>query len=258
MSLCPCLHPFDSPHSPPTSSCKNGIIQSSNCAKNIVYPVPSAGAASFYTTWSFMYIMICIGLAAIYAILNGLGRLKSLPKLGKATTNVTFQVVMISLIAMGAINSIGVFSTSQLLLAKNFKLVNTKGGPVPKNLAISTEFFHNAMEVNFDAHLVPAIIAILIIMLLGACKTKQTNYKGKTISGRTWKANLGLFGGIMLAQILLVFLWMAIPVKDEETGKMYQWVEKIKYVYASPPGWFFGVQAGLIVVLALAMAFKTT
>ncbi len=258
MSLCPCVHPFDFSHGDlSSSSCPNGIIQSTTCAPaDIIYPVPSAGSAAFFTSWSWVYIMFCLALGVLYAILNGLGRLKTLPKLGKVTTNVTFQVFMLSLIAMGAINSVGVFSTSQLLLAKNFKLVNTKGGPLPDDLAISTSFFHNAMNINLDAHQIPAIIAILLLVLLGTCKTKQTHHKGKTAMGRSWKANLGLFGGIMLAQILLVFLWMAVPVKDKKTGKTYQWVEKIQYVYADPPGWFFGVQALLVFVLALAMAFK--
>ena len=202
--------------------------------------------------------MFCLVLGAIYGILNGLGRLKSLPKLGKATNDVTFQIIMISLIAMGAINSVGVFSTSQLLLAKNFKLVDEEDPtkPIPDNLAISTSFFHNAMNINLDAHQIPAIIAILLIVLLGSCKTRNTTHKGKTTTGRTWKANLGLFGGILLAQCILVFLWMAVPVKDEKTGKTYQWVEKLKYVYADPPGWFFGIQALLVLVLTLTIAFK--
>ena len=248
MSFCPCVHPFDVTHDdPPSSSCPNGIIQSSNCANGVVYPVPSAGSSVFYTTWSWVYCMICIGLVVVYAILHGLG--KKLPKLGKATNNVVYRIVMISLIAMGAINSVGVLSTSQLLLTKNFKLVNKDDPkkPIPDNLSISTTFFHNAMEINFDAHIVPGILAILILVLLGTCKSSKQ---------RSWKASLGLLGGMLSAQILLVFLWMAVPVKDEKTGKTYQWIQKLKYVYADPPGYFFGVQALLVIVLSLAMSFK--
>jgi hypothetical protein len=196
----------------------------------------------------------------VYLLLTTLGRNKKFPKLHTLTTNRLFQCIVIGVIAMGAINSIGVLSTSQLLLATNFKLVDAQSGkPLPpakmEDVSLTTTFFHNSMNINFDAHIVPGILGMFLLMLLGVCRTTKTHYNGKTTMGRSWKANLGLFGYILLLQAILIGVWMCVPITDDE-GVKYTWIKKLKYVYANPKGYLFGIQAGIVVALALILAFN--
>lgn len=224
-------------------------MKTQGCADSIVYPVPSAGSSAFYTTWSFYACMVSMGLLVVYLTMTLVGKG---PKHHRFRTNVlgnrVFQLVAIALIAMPALNSVGVLSTSQFLLAKNFKLVNkTKGQKVPDDVAISTMFFHNAMNINLDAHIVPGVLGVCILVCLALGRQKPA---------RSWRWNLGLAGLIILLNLLLAFVWMAVPVEDSDTHQTYQWISKIRYVYADPQASLFIPQFIIVIVLAFIMAFR--
>lgn len=248
MAVCP--HPYDMPHWG-EDTCKTGIRKDGECPANWQYPVPSAGTSAFYTTWSFFYCMIAVGILALYLILTLVGKGKRQQKFQtKVLENKVFQLIMISLIAMGALNSIGVLSTSQLLIAKNFGLVDLKTNKplLPNEMeeaSLTTTFFHNVMNINLDSHIMPGILGMIMLLCLGL--TRQ--------SPRPWRWNLGLACLILILNIVLVGIWMAVPVKDKD-GKVYQGIAKLKYVYSNPPGWFFAVQIAMIVVLAFIVAFR--
>jgi hypothetical protein len=193
--------------------------------------------------------MISVGLFLVYLVMTLVGKGPKRKKFQtKVLDNKIFQLISIGLIAMPALNSIGVLSTSQLLLAKNFKLVDEKNptNPLPPDLAISTSFFHNAMNVNLDAHIVPGLLGICVLLCLGLGRQ----------SPRPWRWNLGVGSFIILLNILLAFIWMAVPVQDEKTGKDYRWVAKLEYVYDNPDGSLFIAQFAMVIVLSFVVAFK--
>lgn len=231
-------------------SCPNGIFraEASNCAKDIRYPIPSAGKVAFYTTWSFYTCMISVGLFLVYLLMTLVGKGKKQTKFrNNVLNNKTFQLIMIGIVAMPALNSIGVLSTSQLLLAKNFKLLDKDGNVTTKNLALSTKFFNSSMNINLDSHIVPGLLGICVLIGLSLTRHKA----------RPWKWNVGIACFIILLNLLLVSLWMSVPVLDDnDDDKPKVWFDKLKLVYADPAAWFFVVQFAMVFILSFVVAFR--
>lgn len=241
---CVLQHPWDIPHD--SETCPSGIVEGGKCSTNIVYPIPSAGPAAFYTTYSWYMCMIGIVLLMVYLILTLVGKGPRHQKFQRELLqNKVFHLIMVALIAMPAINSIGVLSTSQQLLAKNFKLVDKDQGKVPDDISISAVFFKNAMNINVDSHIIPGLLGACALLALGL---------GRQPGLWNWHWKLGLAGLIILLNVLLAFIWLAVPLKDDD-GKTYQWIEKLKFVYADPPAELFGVQLAFCVVAPLVVAF---
>lgn len=227
-------------------TCANGIYKADTCADGVKYPVPSAGKAAFYTTWSFYTCMISVGLFLVYLLMTLVGKGKKRAKFrNNVLNNKTFQLIMIGLIAMPALNSVGVLSTSQLLLAKNFKLINEDGTINKDKLALSTKFFNTSMNINLDSHIVPGLLGVCVLIGLALTRHKQ----------RPWKWNLGIACFIILLNLLLVSLWMSVPVMDDD-DKPLVWIDKLKFVYADPAGWFFIVQFAMVFILAFIISFR--
>lgn len=247
-------HPWDPFTTYDNDTCPNGVFKASTstCASNINYPVPSAGRAAFYTTWSFYTCMISVVLFIVYLLMVLVGKGKHQARFRtKVLNNKVFQLIMIGLIAMPALNSVGVLSTSQLLLSKNFKLINEDKKQVVskddmKNYALSTTFFNNAMNINLDSHIIPGLLGFCV--LLGLSLTRH--------DARPWKWNFGIACFIILLNLLLASIWMSVPVYDEKEKKSYVWIEKIKYVYANPTAWFFILQFSVVIILALVVSFR--
>lgn len=220
--------------------CKNGIAFTASCADNIKYPVPGSGAPAFYTTWSFYYIFIALGLLLLYCIM--LIAAKASSRLNSLMTNKTLTIIVTSLIAMGAVNTVGVYSTSQLLLKNNFKLINTDGQAVPDNIGFQPSFFHKIIDINYTAHLVPMLIAVFILVIL--CTTQRA----ASVADQT-----KLFVSIFVLQLLFVFIWMAVPIKTGDTKVTF--INKINAVYNNPPKNVFGIQLVVVVLLILLVSF---
>lgn len=240
-----------------------GIRDSCQLDTNTVYDAPSGGAPIFYTTWSFYMCLIAIGILFVYLCMRGIGKLGSVPGHpnlrqfnAKVIENPTFQAIMIALIAMPAINSIGVLSTSQLLIAKNFKLKDTTTGkvlspPAEADKALATGFFTKMMDVNFKVHILPGLLGIGMLVLLALGRTTNVNYAGHTKSvGRSWLSNLGIVGLILALNLLLIGIWMAVP-ENKKRG-----IDKLNDVYSDPPGYMFAIQLGIVLLLAFVVAFK--
>ena len=221
-----------------TPSCKTGIVTGGQCDDHTRYPVPSSGASSFYTTWSLYVCWIACGLLVVYLSMVLVGKTRRKTFQTNVLQKTPFQLITLSLIAMPAINSIGVLLASQLLLSKNFKLVSTDKELSDKS--ITTSFFQGMMDINFNAHIVPGLLGIVILLGLGL--GRQTT--------RTWQANLGLACSVILLNCILVGVWMAVP----ENSK--QGIDKIKDVYNDPPGLIFVFQFLLVCILAFMVAFK--
>lgn len=230
--------------------CGTGIRTNGTCAV-WEYPVPSAGASAFFTTWSLYYILICVGLMAVYLVMTlvGAGKHQATFK-AKVLNNNGFQIIMKSLIAMGALNSIGVLSTSQLMIAKNFGLVYpaTKQPLNPsdmENASLTTTFFNKVMTINLNSHVIPGLLGMVLLLLLSL--TRQ--------APRSRRCNFTLAGATILLNLVMVGIWLAVPVKDSN-GKSYAGFEKLKYVYNTPPGYFFIIQFALVITLAFIVAFR--
>ena len=197
--------------------CKTGVFAGGVCDPDVQYHVPSGGEGSFYTTWSFYLCIVgvfflCCYLAATLVARSASGssaRIRNFKE--QVLENPVFQLVAIALIAMPFLNSIGVLFTSQMLLAKNFKLNQTdpKDAACPKLLnepkSISTSFFDRSMNINLLFHITPAIIAIAGLLLLSLNRTGRTLFKGQERKGgRGWKWNLGL--GALIFAYNLIFI----------------------------------------------------
>ena len=246
----------------PPTTCPTGITKG-DCDEDTVYDAPSGGAPMFYTTWSFYMCFIAVGLLVLYLVMRGLGKLGTTPghpKLqafnSKVIENPTFQALMVALIAMPAINSVGVLGTSQLLIAKNFKLKDVQSGEVlgpeaTKSKSLSTTFFKDVMGINLDVHILPGIVGIVILLCLALGRTRNVNYPGNTKNvGRTWMSNLGIVGLILALNLIVIGIWMAVPENDKRG------IDKLNDVYADPPAYFFVIQLLLVVLLAFLVAFK--
>jgi hypothetical protein len=214
--------------------CKTGIVKDYTCDDQTEYPVPSGGSSIFYTTWSFNLIFAAVCLLVLFLILH------AIPMLRKGIlSNKWLQLSVIPLIAMPAINSIGVLWTSQLLLAKNFKLVSQPNDSGKKGL--TTTFFSGITNINFKAHILPGLVGIFVLMGLSL---------GRTSTSRPWKLNLGMACLIVILNLLFIGIWMAVP-ENGKTG-----LNKLNDVYNNPPPWFFAAQAGIVLGLAFIVSFR--
>lgn len=222
-------------------SCSTGIVRNYECDDETFYPVPGGGASMFYTTWSWWACMASLGLLVVYLVLICFSKNRQVSRL---LTTYLFQLFVIALIAMPAINSVGVLGASQLLLAKNFKLSDRDTHKPPTHATgMTSQFFQSIQNVNFFAHILPGMLAIGI--LLGLSFGRQSR------SSRSWQQNLGLAAMILCLNLVFVMIWMAIP-----TEKGHTWIEKVKEVYNDPPGWIFGIQAGIVLLLIFLVSFK--
>lgn len=238
------------------ADCKTGILVGGVCDDQTSYPVPSEGAPSFYTTWSMYACFAGCFLAVVFAALSLAS--KSFPHSVFATHPATTWVCTILMVvsAACAVNSIGVLLASQLLLADNFKLVtnqsNQPNQPVqpvqpdqpdqPRSL--SQPFFKSIMQVNFKAHIVPALLGVLIVMILPAClyKTNLPHLPNQ------WAI---VSACIFVLVALFAFIWMAVPVENRV------FADKINFVYNSPDmqvfAWQFVGVAFLSALFGLAI-----
>lgn len=215
------------------NTCQTGIRKNGECDDDTKYPVPSGGASSFYTTWSFFMMFISFGLLLVYLIMQPIKAFASI------TSNKWFQLVAILLIAMPAVNSIGVLCTSQLLLSKDFKLVTTSSTDTgPKS--ITTPFFQETMNINFKYHILPGLLAIIVLLVLTTIRHQP----------RSWSQSLMLGLAILVLNLFVIGIYMIVPVD----GK--QGFDKINDVYNNPPAYIFGIQFLLVILVACLVSFK--
>lgn len=242
--------------------CATGVRSGGICDPDVKYHVPSGGEASFYTTWSFYLCLIAVFFLACYLTVTATVKVGSGASVGirnfkeKVLLNPVFQLVAITLIAMPFINSIGVLFTSQMLLAKNFKLGQASGSDVvcpkltdePKS--ITTGFFSKTMDINLVFHIVPAIIAVAGLLLLSLNRTGRTLFRGKEVQGgRGWKWNLALAALIFVYNLVFIGLYLAVPA-DGKFG-----IDKVDDVYNDPPNTFFVAQLAIVLLLCFTAAF---
>jgi len=236
------------------SACTKGLIH----GKCITDTDPKAGyqlppsEADFYTTWSFYMCLIAAGLTVFYLILYGIygsstsqfaGLLNSEdPNRSGWIKFLQFFVpyVMVPLIIWGSVNSLGVLATSQQFLGFNFlQSITLNKGDVPKGeiAGMSLKFADYIFVDNFIVHIVPALIAIVVLLLL--CSGKF----GPRVN--RW----GVVGACFIAMALFLTLYFVIPAKDPK-GKNHFFLDKVSYVYNHPKWYLFAIQL-VIVVLAL-------
>ena len=242
--------------------CATGVRAGGVCDPDVKYHVPSGGEASFYTTWSFYLCLVAVFFLACYltaTLTAKFGRGKSVAIRSfkeKVLQNPVFQLVAVALIAMPFLNSIGVLFTSQMLLAKNFKLGQATGKDIacpqladePKS--ITTGFFNKTMDINLVFHIVPAIIAVAGLLLLSLNRTGRTLYRGKeTRGGRGPKWNLALAGLIFAYNLVFMGMYMVVPA-DGKFG-----MAKVNDVYNDPPATFFVAQLAIVLVLCFTVSF---
>ena len=158
--------------------CDTGVRAGGVCDPDVRYHVPSGGEASFYTTWSFYLCLIAVFFLVCYLAATLVAAVGSNKSIGirnfkeNVLQNPVFQIIAIALIAMPFLNSIGVLFTSQMLLAKNFKLKQEDGDEAvcpklrDKPKSITTSFFNKSMNLNLIFHIVPAIVAVAGLLLL--------------------------------------------------------------------------------------------
>lgn len=238
----------------------NQEVQDKGCASRLLsgtcvtdpqakYMLPSSTSA-FYTTWSFYMCLIAAGLTVFYLIVYGIYGSSSSQFAGLLNSEdpnrsgwikfLQFFVpyVMVPLIIWGAVNSLGVLATSQQFLAFNFMQsvdfpdVDAEGQIKGMSLKFADYIFID----NFFVHIVPALIAIVILLLL--CTGKF----GPRVN--RW----GVVGACFIAMALFLLIYFVVPLKED--GKNYFFLDKVAKVYNNPKWYLFAVQL-VIVVLAL-------
>lgn len=220
------------------ADCKTGILVGGVCDNQTSYPVPSEGAPSFYTTWSLYACFAGCFLTVVCAALSLAS--KSFPNSTFAMHLATIwaRTVLMVVSAACAVNSLGVLLASQLLLSDNFKLVSSPSSQPDQPRSLSQKFFGSIMQVNFKAHIVPALLGALILLVLLA------SWAGQTKSVVAWPV---VSASIFVLVALFAFIWMAVPVENRV------FVDKINLVYNSPDMQVFAWQ--FVGVAFLAMLF---
>ena len=222
------------------TDCKTGILVGGSCDNQTSYPVPSEGAPSFYTTWSLYACFAGCFLTVVCAALSLASKSFPSSKFSLHLATIWARTVLMVVSAACAVNSIGVLLASQLLLSDNFKLVSSDPSSQPDQpRSLSQKFFGSIMQVNFKAHIVPALLGALILLVLLA---SWANWAGQ--SAVAWPV---VSASIFVLVALFAFIWMAVPVENRV------FVDKINLVYNSPDMQVFAWQ--FVGVAFLAMLF---
>ena len=198
-----------------SAQCSTGIYEAETCSK-VEYKIPSGGAAAFYTTWSFIAILVIAGVALCVYFPNNIV---------KPTNGIWKGIVdyfLTPLIAAGAINSIGVLLSSQILYAFNLKQSIPSGKD--EALAVGIPTVQKWNSINFQDHIVPGMMGIGLLVLLGS----------GSIRDRRWIVS------IVSAAMLVLFMavYLAVPIKDDQGKALYGW-NKVSFVYNNPSPFIF-------------------
>lgn len=106
------------------------------------------------------------------------------------------------------------------------------------SIAVEMPYVEYLMKDNFVVHIAPAIIGVVVLLILsmGTLRTAER----ETVSLVT-----------LVMCLILCAVYLAVPVKDKNTGISHLGWDKVSHVYSSPSGWIFTGQ----VVFTLAAAF---
>lgn len=207
-----------------------GIVVGGECDPASTFPVPADGSSAFFTTWSLFAVLVSSLLLLVALILKACFPFK----LG------TYMWVVLGLLAMPAVNSVGVLWASQLLLALNLKLSTDD----PQDMhSISQPLLGFITSVNFKSHILPGLIGVLTLL---ACPKPRTN--------RT-RCVFGL--ALVVFLVVFVGLWMAVPATTSDDNQVFG-IDKINYVYNNPPLWIFGTQVVVALLVIALLAWTTT
>ena len=216
------------------STC-TGIVVGGQCDPASTFPVPADQTGAFFTTWSLFAVIV-----ASLLLLLGLSVKACLPFKSAKTDNLPWYAwIVIGLLAMPAVNSIGVLWASQLLLALNLKL-STKD---PQDMhSISQPLLGFITSVNFKSHVLPGLIAVLALL---ACPKPRSN-KTRCVFGLA----------LLFFLVVFVALWLAVPAVTSDNQQVFG-IDKINYVYNNPPLWIFGTQV-VVTLLVIALLAWTS
>ena len=231
----------------PSSKCASGFVKGP-CDESAKYKLP-ARKGDFYTTWSFFMCCISSVFALVYAVAQcvlgcsrSTGTRASLKVRAGVHAVLAYAVVPVAL--WGASNSLGVLATSQLFLGWNFTqgvvtddAKSSAKKETDKKLGMALPFADAVFQDNFFAHIVPALAAFVVLLLLA------TGRNGPDV--KWWI----VFAASAACMVLFCLLYLGIPAVDED-GNRYSWWSKIQYVYNNPQPWMFAAQ---LVLTALAL-----
>ena len=217
-------------------NCPTGMVKGGTCAGHVYYKTPAVGISAFYTTWSFILCIAACGFALVY-LAGSVAR-----KVSKGYTpfaEVTLDYILLPLIILAAANSVGVLLCSQLILKTNIKnsFHVPKGTDINQD-AVTIKFLNNMLGLNFDEHILPALLAVGLVVLI-ICVPKAPASK-KYIT----------FAVSLLTWLVFLIAYFCVPVqakykKPESTksakrdGKNLFFVDKINFVYNNPPWYVF-------------------
>jgi hypothetical protein len=230
------------------NACPNGIIIGTCDTKSKYLISPNHG--DFYTTWSFYMCMIAACLTVFYLLIYGVyGDAHSAAKGFLSSTDpnrsgwVKFMqfftpYVLTPIIIWGAVNSLGVLATSQQMLGWNFtqSLQNAPADNGAKYGGLHLSFVDYIFVNNFWAHVFPALVAVVILVLLSLGKY------GPNV--KPWGVMVGCF--VCFAIFLGVYL--LVPAKNSEGTNVFGGA-KVNAVYNNPPGWMFATQICMVVLM---------
>lgn len=223
------------------ATCSNGVYKTSNCADDVKYMTPKNIKTAFYTSWSYvLWIIATVLMIAIY-----------IPIIIIKPENMgvkIFSNVIAVIILFGAINSIGVFITSQFFVAYNMKNsfgeVDNSDQKTVNSISDLDEYafglssLQQFNQINFQQHIVPAIVSIVSLTIITCGE----------LPGKPW------ISSIVLAVLFVVFVivYMSVPTQRED-GRTVIFFDKINYVYNNPNITLFIPQVCVVLFLIVVI-----
>jgi hypothetical protein len=220
--------------------CPKGIV-SGPCVTAGHYKI-TGHESDFYTTWSLYMCLIAAGLTVLYLVIYGVYGAPSSPARGLLNSlapgrsgwvkfmQIFTPYILVPIIVFAALNSIGVLATSQQFLGWNFMQSIAVPAPKAPNLnGIELTFADYIFKDNFFVHIMPALLAVVILFLLSIGKF------GPRVNA--W----GVVGGVFAALVSFVGLYLLVPASNKSMG-----LKKVNFVYNNPAWYLFATQLGLV------------
>lgn len=219
-------------------SCPDGIFYQGKCDKDgyLEFAAPKT-EATYYTTWSFVLIVVSLLLAIVICIWSRAHKKHAIT----GWRSNLFKYVLCPLAILGASNSIGVFVVSQLILG-NFFQSDVHVSKDNKDPSISLSFMQDVNFWNNIVHLLPVVISFIILFLLSA-STWPTSTKTHKVPPR-----IRTFLIALSIAIVFILVYLSVPYIDDNGDKHY-FLDKLRYVYgANTSAWIYPI--GMVVVIA--------
>jgi hypothetical protein len=207
-------------------------------AKDLLVSVPQGSAFAFFTTWNAV-TAVCVTVIALLTI----------PWMRQFRTTrriAAFTVVPLIIAAMSSIVCTTI--VSQMMLAFNIKIERRPDSILAgRKLALGVEFVQKMLAYNFVAHLFPLVFVVVLGLALAYMPAPST------LLGRS-----SVFLMSVLYFAIFVVCWLLTPVKIQHSEELQSEVvtgwKKIKYVYRSPPMYYFTVVFPVVAIIVFVLA----